>query len=164
MATTWQDKMVMVLRGLIFDMTPPYTYTDTRLEEIIVISAALVIADVRFTNTYTIDTEAISITPDPSSNDDFVALVCLKAACLIAQGEYRESARNAISVKDGPSTIDNTGVAKHREGVARDACDRYSKAKKTYRIGDGTLGRTIVGPYNALIYNRDNRWGTDSRE
>jgi len=145
---SWQTTIIPIVRGLIFDITPPYTYGDTRLEELIVVSAVLVTHEVDFSTTYTMDLNAVSISPDPSSDDDFVALVALRTACLIAQGELKDAANTAIRVKDGPASIDNSGKAKTLGEVAENACEAYEKAKQNFQIGDGSVGRAIVGPYN----------------
>ena len=145
----WQDTMVPIVRGLIFDLTSPYTYSCTRLEELIAVAAVLVTQELTFSTTYTIDLEAVTITPDPSSDEDFVALVCLRTACLISHGEHRDAAKKAISVKDGPAFVDTKDRAKHLGDLAEDACTAYSRAKVNYQIGDGSLGRVIVGPYAA---------------
>lgn len=146
---SWQTHMVPIVRGLIFDLTSPYTYCDTRLEELICTCAVLVIQEVDLSTTYTVNLSTISITPDPSGDEDFVALVCLKTACLISQGEHREAAKMAVSVKDGPAFVDTKERAKHLGAVADDACGKYESAKVNYQIGDGTLGRAIVSPYNS---------------
>ena len=144
---SWQTTIIPIVRGLIFDLVPPYTYCDIRLEELICISAVLVMQEVG-NFAYTVDLSAMTITPDPSDNANFVALVSLRTACLIAQGEHKDAAKTAVSVKDGPAFIDTKERAKQLGEVAEDACTNYSNAKYNYRFGDGTLGRTIVGPYN----------------
>jgi hypothetical protein len=146
---SWQTTIIPIVRGLVFDLTPPYTYCDTRLEELIVVSAVLVAQEVAFGTSYTMDLNAVTISPDPSDDEDFVALVSLRTACLIAQGEHRDAAKAAVSVKDGPSFVDTKDRAKHLGDLAEDACEMYTKAKVNYQIGDGSLGRAIVGPYNA---------------
>jgi len=143
----WTTDMVIVVRGLINDLVETYTYSDARLQELICIGAVLTIQEVDFDTSYTIDLDNSTITPDPSSDDDFVALVSLKTACMISQGEHRDAAKKAISVKDGPAYVDTKDRAKHLGDIAEDACQAYSKAKLNYQIGDGSLGRAIVGPF-----------------
>ena len=143
----WQNTIVPIVRGLIFDIAPPYTYICERLEGLIVVAAILVSQEVSLSTTYVMNLQEVSITPDPSVDEDFVALVSLKAACIISSGEYRDAGRKAVSVKDGPSFIDTKDRAKHLAGVAKEACKNYDKAKVNYQIGDGSVGRAIVGPY-----------------
>jgi hypothetical protein len=148
---SWQSDMTPIVRGLIFDVSVPYTYSCTRIEELIAVSAVLVTQEVAFGTAYTIDLNAVSITPDPAvaGDEDFVALVSIRTACLIAQGEHRDAAKQAISVKDGPAFVDTKDRAKHLGDLAKNACLQYAQAKTNYQIGDGTLGRAIVGPYAA---------------
>lgn len=148
---SWQTTMTQIVRGLIFDLTSPYTYTDERIQDIIAIAGTLVISDVDFSYTYTIDVSTPSISPDPatSSDDDFVALVCLKTACIISQGEHRTASRQAFNVKDGPASIDTRSKAEYLGGLANNVCEAYEKAKRSFQIGDGSVGKAIVGPYNA---------------
>lgn len=147
----WTTEMVTIVRGLINDMVSPYSYSDERLQQLICVGAVLTIQDVDFGTSYAVDLSAFTITPDPSVADDadFEALVSIRTACLIAQGEHKDAAKKAISVKDGPSFVDTKDRAKHLEVIADDACSAYDRAKINYQIGDGSLGRAIVGPYNA---------------
>jgi len=141
--------MIKIVRGLINDMVSPYTYNDWRLQELIVVGAVLTVQEVDFAASYTINLCTNTITPDPSvaSDYDFMALVSLKTACMISSGEHRDAAKTAVSVKDGPSFVDTKDRAKHLGGLADNVCDAYEKAKLNYQVGDGSLGRAIVGPY-----------------
>jgi hypothetical protein len=71
----------------------------------------------------------------------------------------------AVSVKDGPSFVDTKERAKHLGQVAGDACKKYEDARVNYQIGDGTLGRAIVSPYNSsqtpdIAYRRGIGYGS----
>lgn len=145
----WAPDMIKIVRGLISDMTSPYTYDDWRMQELIVVGAVMTVQEVDFATAYTINLCTNSITPDPSvaSDYDFMALVSLKTACMISSGEHRDAAKTAISVKDGPSFVDTKDKAKYLGGLAENVCDAYEKAKLNYQVGDGSLGRAIVGPY-----------------
>lgn len=151
MAATWTVDMVLIVRGLINDLVVPYAYTDERLEELICIGAVLTMQEVDFAYSYTVDLAATTITPDPSAQGDadFEALVSLRTACMISQGEHRDAAKKAISVKDGPAFVDTKDRAKHLGDLAEDACVAYTRAVASYRMGDGSVGRAIVGPYAA---------------
>jgi hypothetical protein len=148
---SWQKTMTIIVRGLIFDLSQPYVYSCDRLEELVAISAVLVIQEVDFGTAYTVDLSAMSISPDPvdTGDDDFIALVCLRTACLMSQGEHRNAAKTAISVKDGPAFVDTKDRAKNLGALAEGACTAYTRAKVNYQMGDGSLGRAIVGPYAA---------------
>jgi len=145
----WTTDMIKIVRGLVNDMTAPYTYDDWRLQELIVVGAVLTIQEVDFSTSYTVNLCTNTITPDPSDagDYDFMSLVSLKTACMISSGEHREAAKTALSVKDGPSFVDTKDKAKHLGGLAENVCEAYEKAKQNYQMGDGSLGRAIVGPY-----------------
>jgi len=147
----WTTDMVLIVRGLINDLVTPYTYTDERLQELICIGAVLTMQEVDFDTAYVVDLSASTITPDPSvaGDDDFEALVSLKTACIISRGEQRDAAKKAVSVKDGPAFIDTKDRAKQLGGLAEDACKAYDRARMSYQMGDGSVGKAIVGPYNS---------------
>jgi len=151
----WTDDMVTMLRGLINDMSEPYTYEDGRLETLLALSAVFVMQEVDFSAAYTINIATPSISPDPVDNNDvdFQALVCLRTACMITSGEFKVDAAKGVAIKDGPSSIDLSGRIKAREQVAKQNCDNYERARVNYQIGDGSLGRAIVGPYGGVTDN-----------
>jgi hypothetical protein len=153
----WQSIIIPIVRGLIFDVSNPYRYSEARLEELILVSSILVFQDVDFQTSYTVNLSCNTITPDPSDDHDFVAIVALRTACMISQGEHRNAARQALSVKDGPSAIDTRDSATHYGGLAKNACDAYEKSKLSYQIGDGSVGRAIVSPYSTGQYETARR-------
>ena len=62
----WQNEMVRIVRHLINDLdSSNYTFTDDRMEESILVSAQLLLKEVDFDNTYTIDTDALDMSPAP---------------------------------------------------------------------------------------------------
>jgi hypothetical protein len=148
---SWYVEMVRIVRGLINDFGSPPAYSDERIQELLCVSAVLVLNEIEFPVSYTVNLFTFTITPSPGI--DFQALVSLKTACSLSRGEYLTVARQAISIKDGPSTIDNKDVAKHLAGVADTACAAYEKARINYMFGDGSLGRAIVGPYGIGMGN-----------
>ena len=142
---SWCIEMSRIVRGLIKDFGSPPLYSDERLKELICTGAAFVLMEVDFDIVYTVNLSSFTISPDPDA--DFQALVSLKTACIIATGEFRDAARNSVSVKDGPATIDMKERGKLMKDVAKWACDAYNKARLGFLVGDGSLGRAIVGPY-----------------
>ena len=146
----WQDTMVIMLRVIIDDMGSSPTYSDSSLEEILVVSAKLTKKDVDFANDYTIGVTDSTITPDPvsSSDDAFVNLVTLKAACLVANSEFKTEANNAISVRDGSAAIDKRGVAAAKKDWRDTICSDYERAEKEIKLGNSSAGASIIGPYN----------------
>ena len=90
---TWQTEMTLILRGLINDVNPAdYTYSDSRLQQSILISGQLVQTELVFDKTYEVNVIASSIIPDPTDvtkDNAFINLVCLKSAALIYGGELK---------------------------------------------------------------------------
>jgi len=147
----WQQTMVTLLRSLIFDLDTPYTYTDERLEEIIVSAALHVIMEVDFANTYTVNLAQYNITPDPVTGTEEIAfqvLVARKASYIILFGEAKSAAAKSISIKDGPSSIDTRDEATKKKQLADDAKKAYDDVRTSYLVGDGMRGKGIVSPYN----------------
>lgn len=142
---SYMSDLIRITRGLISDLVEPYTYSDERLEEIICISATLIMEEVQLKQIYTVDLSSGTITPAPSN--DFAALICLKTACVISNGEHRTAANGAVIIKDGPSTVDTEERAKHLGDLATTACSAYERAKLAYQVGDGSVGNAIVSPY-----------------
>src|SRR4051812_5151500 len=108
---SWQTELVRVLRHFLDDLdeTTP-KYSDQRFQELLVVCALKVKHDVSFSTTYTIDLENIDITPDPSDSgtrdEDFMNLVCYKAAAILALSEYKTTSGQSIFIKDGSSAVD----------------------------------------------------------
>jgi hypothetical protein len=150
-ASDWQSTMITLLRSMIFDMTEPYTYTDERLEEILVAAAVPVNSEVTFANTYTVNLNTYDISPDPVSGTSEIAfqvLVCRKAAYMITFGEAKQGMLKSVSFKDGPSSIDTRDSAKGKLELANQAKEDYERARTNYLVGDGMRGKGIVTPFN----------------
>lgn len=150
---SWQGQMTTVVRHLINDVDPSnYTFSTDRVETTILVAAQLLIMNVDFNNTYNINVEASTLSPDPSDSDTkddpFIALACLRAACIIVGSEIRKESGNAISIKDGPSAIDLRGVTTTLTVLYQDLCKKYDEALLDYRAGNSVSGQSILGPYS----------------
>ena len=166
---SWQGQMSTVVRHLISDVdSSSYTYSANRIETTILVSAQLLTMNVDFDNTYTINVESCSLSPDPTDTDTkdnpFIALASLRAACIIVGSEIRKESGNAISIKDGPSAIDLRGVTSTLTVLYKDLCEKYEHALLEYRAGNSVVGQSILGPYSpgSDIVNRnysDHRYG-----
>ena len=149
----WQNEMVRIVRHLINDLdSSNYTFTDDRLEESVLVAAQLLLKEVDFDNTYTIDTDALDMSPDPTTlatkDDAFINLTCLKATCIILGSEVRTNALNAIVVKDGPSSIDMRGIAAGLHMLYKDMCDKYEHYIMQWKAGNSIAGQAILSPYS----------------
>lgn len=156
---SWQDEMVPIVRALINDMDSPTTYSDTRLEETIVIAAQMTNLFITFGNTYTISVSSTSISPDPteSRDDAFINLVSLRAACFIYDSEAKQASRLGIRVNDGPSSIDVSGRLSSALALAKKFQDMYDFARVQYLAGNSIAGQAVLTPYtNQNVTANDN--------
>tara|TARA_B100000029_G_scaffold284648_1_gene278465 strand:+ start:980 stop:1492 length:513 start_codon:yes stop_codon:yes gene_type:complete len=149
----WQNEMTRILRYILNDLdSSSYTYSDDRLEETIIVSAQLVLHEIDFDKDYTVDVDALTLTPDPTAatkDNAFINLVSLKSACLIASSELRTKGLDAVRVSDGASTIDTSNVLKGFEILSKDLCGRYEQAKIQYKAGNSVAGQAILTPYES---------------
>ncbi len=112
---SWQDEMIPITRVLINDLAATPTYTDDRLEQLLLVAARQVNSEMAFPQDFVIDVGNGTLLPDPTlgdnKNDSFINLVTQKAACILDQSVAVIAAKQAISVKDGTSAIDLRGVS-----------------------------------------------------
>ncbi len=101
------DDMMLVTRSLIYDLDTPYTYSDTKVKQLMFSAAKLLSFEIDLSD-YTIDINGQTIVPDPTNN--IQSLICLKTACMLANAESKVYTMDSIVIKDGPSTIDNTSA------------------------------------------------------
>lgn len=149
----WTDEMIPMLRYLINDIDAT-TYTNTRLQTQLAISARYVNQEL-FENYYTVSPIGSgSISPDPTveRNENFINLTVLRAGCDIGRNEFKLSAGQAISIRDGSSALDLKGTAASKEIVKNDLCSLYANAKSEYLMGaydtSGGVGAVIFNSYN----------------
>lgn len=147
----WQDEIIPIVRWNIGDTTSPLSYSDDRLEEVIVISAHYLIGEVDFENTYSADIDTVTISPDPttlSTKDyDFINLVAIKAACFVLGSEVKTKAVQAFRITDGPSSIDTKGSFDSLQKFHEKMCEDYAMARINYQAGNSRAGRAILTPY-----------------
>lgn len=149
---SWQGQIGTIVRHLVDDLNPSnYKYSDMRIETSILVAAQLSVMNVDFANTYSINVESCTLSPDPTDaetkDDAFITLVSLRTACIIIGSEIRSESGNAISIKDGPSAIDLRGVSQTLTVLYKDLCEKYDKLLLEYRAGNSVAGHAILGPY-----------------
>ena len=83
---SWQGQMSTIVRHLIDDLDPTnYKYSDHRVETAILVSAQLTTMNVDFANSYTINVESCTLSPDPTdSNWYHPSLFKVKSQCTSA--------------------------------------------------------------------------------
>ena len=147
----WQNEMKVIVRHLVNDLdSSSYTFTDSRLEEAVLVSAQLASLEIDFDNTYAIDVDSVSLSPAPTSgnkDDSFINLVCLKTAQMLLGSELKTHSLNAISLKDGPSALDLRGIVSGLKILFDDINKKYEEATTQYKL-NGVVGQAILGPYS----------------
>lgn len=155
----WQAEMGTLLRVLLNDLVIPYQFSDQRLYQAITASAQLVLSEMQFVLTYTADMQGLSIDPDPTDreamtrDDNFINLVCLKAACITERGEARNAVRQGISIRDGSSAIDLRGPLQGRLALLKQGyCQTYEDVKMEYKTGriGVVAGAALMTPFRVF--------------
>lgn len=152
---TWLEITIQIVRTLINDLDSN-EYSDNRITEIIFVSAYTMSFEICFEQTYVIDMDNHTISPEPSQ--DYITLVSLKAAMLIYNGEAKASSKYGFSIQDGPSTINANGMSKIFQDNLKNIKDMYEKAKLNYCMHDGAGVRVVLTPttYYEQNSNRTN--------
>ena len=148
----WQNEMTVIVRHLVNDLdSTDYTFSDDRLEEAILVSSQLSILEIDFEQTYTIDVDSSSLSPDPTDSsgkdDSFINLVSLKTAQMLIGSELKTHSLQAVALRDGPSSIDLRGIVSGLKLLFDDINRRYDEAVTQYKL-NGVVGQAILGPYS----------------
>ena len=154
----WQAEMITLLRVLVDDLSSPYTYTDGRMTQVLAVAAQLVTAELNFPYDFQVNIQALTITPNPTDragtrDDNFINLVCIKAACLIERGESRKSVGQSIAIRDGSSSIDLRGSMDGRlKLLEKGWCAVYEDTKLEYQASrNGAIaGAAIMTPFRVF--------------
>lgn len=149
----WDTDLVLMVRVLVSDISTPQTYADEYIERVLVTAGIIVDTEVPFDYDYTYSVSALTISPDPVENEDstFMALVPLKAACILTQGEFKQALGQGIKVRDGDSAIDTSvSFRGYRDILELGPCAAYEKLKWTLLASGGTsggVGKAVLGSY-----------------
>lgn len=151
----WKTEMTLAFRHFIDDLDEDSpTYSDTRIQELLIVAGQSVIADADFITDYSADVDELIFTPDPTDRDigrdeAFIQLVLLKAACILHTSSLRQAAGRAIDVKDGNVSISFKGEYTGRSDIAKNACKEYVDTLYAYQIGSFAPSRIILGPLSS---------------
>lgn len=133
----WQDVIPQLVRALINDLVEPFTYSESRLSELVLYAAYLINEDLTFDNTYTINLPALSISPDPSSDEAFVRLTAMKAAIIVLFNELKTASSQSIRIVDGPAQIELADVYKSKKDLYDLLLRELALAKTQHQMGGG---------------------------
>jgi hypothetical protein len=145
---SWQTEMTPIVRHLIDDVDSA-RYVDSRIQDSILISAQLMMTEVEFSTTYTIDIPGSGMSPDPTvtatRDNDYINLTCLKTASIILKGEAKEYGRNAVIIKDASATADFKSAYDAVRKSSEQVCNDYKDYKVQYSLGKAP-GTAIMTP------------------
>ncbi len=149
---SWQNEMIMCERYLINDVDSPLTYTDNRLQAMLVIAAGFVIPQFNFSQNFTSDANAMTITPDPTLtptvDEWLVNFILYQAAIMMTRNELRSASNSAVSFKEFHTSVDMKDIYKSKKEILKDFQDVYEKMELQYRIGVRPAGSAIMTPIN----------------
>lgn len=151
----WEIEIPIIVRNLINDLELVPTYSDSRINQLAVVSAQYVLSQANLPINYVIDIVAKTITPDPSAPDtrdsDFIGFIALKSSCLLDQSTFRtKSALEGIKTGLGPASLSVSGSLSGYKTILEDGqspCRLYEKLILEYNIGNATAVRAILSPF-----------------
>lgn len=147
----WSDDLVLMTRVLVGDINTPQTYADEYIQRVLITAGIIVDSEVVLGSNYAYDISALTIVPDPVTSGDavFMALVPLKSACILTQGEFKQALGQGIKVRDGDSAIDTSvSFRGYRDILEFGPCAAYEKLKWTL-LASGGIGKAVLGAYRA---------------
>ena len=151
---SWQSEVSIIVRTLINDLTDTPTYSDDRIEQIIVVAARYTIQEINFVSQYVINIGNTTITPDPTTEASiedtvFIGFMALKAACLCDQSTFRTKAVNeGIRTSLGSSSLQVAGnLAGYKIILDQGPCAMYQQLQMEYNIGNATAVASILSPF-----------------
>ena len=149
---SWQTEISTITRVWINDLSDTPTYSDGRLLQLILVAAKYVKMEVNLQTDYTIDLSSIVLTPDPTEikDDNFIAFVALKSACLLDHSTFRTKAANeGISAALGPAKLSVGGnLSGYKTILDQGPCAMYEQLKMDYETGNTDLFRAVLGPFS----------------
>lgn len=150
----WQKPSVLILRSLINDLDCPQKYTDNRLSQVLSVAGYQLLRETEFGQPFAVDVVAQSITPDPmdvtnqTSDDNFINLMTMKAACIIDTGSAMLAAQAATAGKDMNTAWDLRGVAENLMTLLdKGWCATFEETFDKYLSGEGTISAAIMSPF-----------------
>lgn len=153
----WQTTYIKVLRILIDDLEPDVTYTDSRLEDLIVLAASQVNYEIELGTTYTIVIAPPSISPDPTSDHTLMNLATLKAACILDRSAMRKAMTGvggSLEARCGPAVLKlGNRDAGFKLLLEQGFCAAYDEAIKQAAFGNLAYAQGILSPFVNELFN-----------
>ncbi len=158
---SWQTDISIITRVWINDLGMERVYSDSRLEQLIVVAAKYVKSEINLAYDYIIDLSNETITPDPSSagvNDEsFIAFTALKAECLLEYSTFRTKVANeGVRASLGSASLSVGGNLKGYEIILNQGpCALYNKLRMEHEVGNVLLLQAILGPFSGNQFDPD---------
>jgi hypothetical protein len=149
---SWHIEIPIIVRSLINDLGENPTYSDERIQQLVVVAAQYVTREINLNNNYSINISCLEITPDPTllenRDEDFISFVALKAVCFLDQSSLRtRAATEGIKAGLGPATISVGQNGSYQFLLLNGPCKMYEDLRIDYEIGNTSLLRGILSPF-----------------
>lgn len=166
---SWQLEIPIIVRTLINDLGDVPTYSDERIQQLVVVAAQYVTREVNLHNEYIINIINPNIIPDPTLLEnkdlDFISFIALKSACILDQSSLRTRATTeGIKAGLGPATISVGANSSYQFLLLNGPCKSYEDFRIDYELGNTSLLRGVLSPFvgnnfdpTNLNYPGDNR-------
>jgi len=147
----WDSDLVLMVRILIGDHNSPQTHEDDYIKSVLITAGIMVDAEIPFSYDYIYSLSDSTIVPDPVTSDDqiFMALVPLKAACILTQSDFKNALGQGIKVRDGDSQIDTSVSFKgYKDILELGPCAAYEKLRWSLLASGeaSSVGKAVLGP------------------
>lgn len=167
---SWQIELPLIVRSFINDLDPVNpTFTDDRLQQLIVVAAQYVQREIDLPVAYQISIVCPDIVPDPTilenRDKDFISFVALKSVCLLDQSSLRtRAALDGVRANLGPAGLSVTSSSSYQFLLVNGPCKSYEDLRMDYALGNVSLLRGILSPFIGNKFEGKNlRHYTDHR-
>ena len=161
---TWQNTSLIMLRTMLNDAgCDSVRYTPQRLDDLLITAAYLLPLEINFKNTYVVDVELRTVTPNPidqEDGDEFINLLVLKAACMADEGNFRTAAlAQGVTARIGPASLQTSSHGQYLGTLLNEGpCKAYTTVVELYNMSyDGSkIIRAVMSPFVANDYDPSN--------
>lgn len=152
----WSTTLTTMVRHLVNDTTETYEFSDDKVKTSIIVAGILVSQEYNFSTSYTFDLSPLDISPDPTVTATYdgpaVALISLKASCMLTMDRYQGAVKDGIgvSISEGDSSVSTTGQFKgYSDILSKGPCASYqSLLKKLSGEKSMNIGRAVMTPFS----------------
>lgn len=149
---SWQIEIPIIVRSLINDLSDTPTYSDERIQQLIVVAAQYVVREISLSTEYSINIVTPDIIPDPTllenKDQDFIGFVSLKSACILDQSSLRtRAAMEGVRAALGPASIAVGTSNSYSTILSQGPCSAYDKLRIEHQLGNSSLLRAVLSPF-----------------